>query len=129
VIRLKQFGIQRYALPLDLLAGFMLFLSLDRLLRSQREVAFVFGLLPVAVLWTEDGYHAQRSGSESHAATPGVPSPVRDDGRWRAVRLLDFFHVRGIPIYTADRRYTTRLRDAASEKKLFHDRRRQQDHP
>jgi hypothetical protein len=45
VIRLKQFGIQRYALPLDLLAGLMLFLSLDRLLRSQREVAFVFGFL------------------------------------------------------------------------------------
>jgi hypothetical protein len=80
VIRLKQFGIQRYALPLDLLAGLMLFLSLDRLLRSQREVAFVFGFLPVAILWTGDGYHAQTSGSESRAATPGAPSPVRDEG-------------------------------------------------
>ena len=52
-IWLKQFGYQRYALPLELLTGLILFLSLDRVLRSQRKLTFVFGLLTLfAVLWT-----------------------------------------------------------------------------
>ena len=45
VIWLKQFGFQRYALPLELLADLMLFPSLDRLLENQEEVAFMFGFL------------------------------------------------------------------------------------
>ena len=36
-IWLKQFGYQRYALPLELLTGLMLFLSLDRLLRNRKK--------------------------------------------------------------------------------------------
>ena len=52
-IWLKKFGIERYALPLELLTGLMLFLSLDRVIRSQRKLTFVFGLLALfAVLWT-----------------------------------------------------------------------------
>src|SRR5206468_3771648 len=52
-IWLKQFGYQRYALPLELLTGLILFLSLDRVLRNRREVTFVFGLLAVfMVIWT-----------------------------------------------------------------------------
>ena len=52
-IWLKQFGHQRYALPLELLTGLMLFQSVDQVLRSRREVTFVFGLLAVfIVVWT-----------------------------------------------------------------------------
>ena len=52
-IWLKQFGHQRYALPLELLTGLMLFLSVDQVLRSRREVTFVFSLLAVfIVVWT-----------------------------------------------------------------------------
>jgi hypothetical protein len=52
-IWLKQFGYQRYALPLELLTGLMLFLSLDRLLRNRKEVTCVFSVLAVfIVIWT-----------------------------------------------------------------------------
>ena len=52
-IWLKQFGYQRYALPLELLTGLMLFLSLDRLLRNRKEVICVFSVLAVfIVIWT-----------------------------------------------------------------------------
>jgi hypothetical protein len=52
-IWLKQFGHQRYALPLELLTGLMLFLSLDRLLRNPKEVVCVFIMLAVfIVIWT-----------------------------------------------------------------------------
>jgi len=52
-IWLKQFGHQRYALPLELLTGLLLFLSLDRILRNRREITIVLGLLAVfIVIWT-----------------------------------------------------------------------------
>jgi hypothetical protein len=52
-IWLKQIAYQRYALPLELLTGLMLFLSLDRLLRNRKEVTCVFSVLAVfIVIWT-----------------------------------------------------------------------------
>ena len=52
-IWLKQFGYQRYALPLELLTGLILFLSLDRLLRNRKEIIYVFIMLAVfIVIWT-----------------------------------------------------------------------------
>ena len=52
-IWLKQFGVQRYALPLELLAGAVVLLSLIQLLWNRREVAIVFGVLSIlTILWT-----------------------------------------------------------------------------
>ena len=52
-IWLKQMAYQRYALPLEMLTGLMLFLSLDRLLRNRKEVTCVFSVLAVfIVIWT-----------------------------------------------------------------------------
>ena len=52
-IWLKQIAYQRYALPLEMLTGLMLFLSLDRLLRNRKEVTCVFSVLAVfIVIWT-----------------------------------------------------------------------------
>ena len=53
VIWLAKFGIQRYAIPLELLAGVLLLLSLDRVLPSRRELYVVFAVLTLfAVLWS-----------------------------------------------------------------------------
>jgi hypothetical protein len=52
-IWLKQFGIQRYALPLELLTGLIVFISLERVLGYKREVMAVLGIMAVfAILWT-----------------------------------------------------------------------------
>ena len=52
-IWLKQFGVQRYALPLELLAGALILLGLDRMISSLRTVAVTFGVIVLfAVLWT-----------------------------------------------------------------------------
>lgn len=52
-IWLDRFGIQRYILTLELLSGVVLLLSLDRLLRSAKEVCVVMGLLViVSLFWT-----------------------------------------------------------------------------
>jgi hypothetical protein len=53
-IWLKQFAYQRYALPLELLTGLMLFLSLDRVLRNRKKIIYVFTILAVfIVIWTQ----------------------------------------------------------------------------
>ena len=53
VIWLKQFGIQRYALPLELLTGLVVFVSLEQILASARARVTVLALLTLfAVLWT-----------------------------------------------------------------------------
>jgi len=53
LIWLDQFGIQRYVLPLELLSGLLLFLSLDQVLRTRRELYLVFVALGAfGVLWT-----------------------------------------------------------------------------
>jgi len=52
-IWLKQFGVQRYALPLELLAGAVALLSLIQLLWNRKQVAVVFGVLSIlTILWT-----------------------------------------------------------------------------
>jgi hypothetical protein len=52
-IWLTQFGIQRYALPLELLTGVIVLLSLERVLRNRRETIAVLALLVLfAVVWT-----------------------------------------------------------------------------
>jgi hypothetical protein len=52
-IWLKQIAYHRYALPLEMLTGLMLFLSLDRLLRNRKKIIYVFSVLAVfIVIWT-----------------------------------------------------------------------------
>jgi hypothetical protein len=54
LIWLKQFGIQRYVLPLEMLTGVILVLCLLILLRGAKEVAVALGMLVVgAGLWTQ----------------------------------------------------------------------------
>jgi hypothetical protein len=53
IIWLKEFGIQRYALPLELLTGVVLFNSLEQILSNARARITVLALLTLfAVLWT-----------------------------------------------------------------------------
>jgi len=53
LIWLRAFGIQRYLLPLELTAGVLLLSSLDRLLRTRRELVVVFTLLAsFSILWS-----------------------------------------------------------------------------
>jgi hypothetical protein len=52
-IWLKQFGVQRYTLPLELLAGALILLGLDRMMGSLRTVVVTFGVVVLfAALWT-----------------------------------------------------------------------------
>jgi hypothetical protein len=52
VLWLAKFAIQRYALPLELLTGLMVYLSLDRVLRRPVELPVAFTLLALyAVTW------------------------------------------------------------------------------
>ena len=52
-IWLKQFGIQRYALPLELLTGVIALVSLERLLPTARRRVLALGfLVAFAVVWT-----------------------------------------------------------------------------
>lgn len=52
-IWLKQFGIQRYALPLELLTGLLALVCLERLLQTSRRTVLALGMLAAfALVWT-----------------------------------------------------------------------------
>jgi hypothetical protein len=77
-IWLKQFGHQRYALPLELLTGLMLFLSLGQVLRNRMEITFVFGLLAMfSVIWTRPANWGRIPYSKDWFGiiAPGDPAP------------------------------------------------------
>lgn len=73
-IWLNQFGIQRYVLPLELLTGVVLFLAVERLIRSPRRAFAVLALLLLfAVVWTRPPDWGHTSYAESWI---GVPPPA-----------------------------------------------------